>query len=278
MDSQATITQRVREIFEELVNQRKIKSNRDFFKPLGIDDSVGSIILSTTAKNKRQFPKGKYELLLKTWEVNPDFLYLGKGKMFLHGVSNNVLHLNVFTEASQLGEIEMDLSQAGMSFIEMGDGSKLMLVPLVEEYAQAGYLAGFSDETAEMDEYLKGLPKHPIIVDKYHKGKYFAFRIVGDSMNDGTQDSITADSVVVGREIPKDLWRSRFHLHRYQDYVIVHKEGILLKRIIEHNVEAGIIRCLSLNPDKDRYPDFDINLDEVSQMLNVVNITTVRRY
>jgi hypothetical protein len=156
-------------------------------------------------------------------------------------------------------------------FIDLGNGQYIMIVPLVQEYAYAGYLAGYQD-----DEYLEELPKHSFVVNKQHRGQYMAFQVIGDSMSNGTDESITEGSTVTGREIQRHLWNSRFHIHRFKDYVIVHKEGILIKRIIKHDVDGGVITCQSLNPDKEWYPDFDLNLDDCTQIFNIVNVTQIR--
>lgn len=156
-------------------------------------------------------------------------------------------------------------------FIDLGNGQYIMIVPLVQDYAYAGYLSGFQDE-----EYLDELPKHSFVVNKQHRGSYMAFQVIGDSMNNGTSESIPEGSTVTGREIQRHLWNSRFHIHRFKDYVIVHKEGILIKRITKHDVDSGIITCRSLNPDKDAYPDFELNLDDCRQIFNIVNVTQIR--
>ncbi|MEO6523914.1 MAG: hypothetical protein ABIN91_19680 [Mucilaginibacter sp.] len=156
-------------------------------------------------------------------------------------------------------------------FIDLGNGQYIMIVPLVQDYAYAGYLSGYQD-----DEYLEELPKHSFAVNKQHRGHYMAFQVIGDSMSNGTDESITEGSTVTGREIQRHLWNSRFHIHRFKDYVIVHKEGILIKRISKHDVDTGIITCQSLNPDKDAYPDFELNLDDCQQMFNIVNVTQIR--
>lgn len=168
-----------------------------------------------------------------------------------------------------IGEIQQN--ETDSPFIDLGTGQFIMIVPLVQDYAYAGYLAGYQDE-----EYIEDLPKHSFVVNKQHRGKYMAFQVIGDSMSDGTDESITEGSTVTGREIQRHLWSSRFHIHRFKDYVIVHKEGILIKRIIKHDVETGVITCLSLNPDKEAYPDFELNLDDCRQIFNIVNVTQIR--
>jgi transcriptional regulator with XRE-family HTH domain len=178
------------------------------------------------------------------------------------------------SNAERIGEIpEIENEEDGAKFIDLHNGQYLMIVPLVEEYAYAGYLSGYKDK-----EYIEELPKHSIIVDKHHRGKYYSFRSVGDSMDNGTIESIPHGSIVTGRDIGMDHWKSKFHTHNFTDYVIVHKEGgILIKRITGHNVENGIITCHSLNPDKEKYPDFELNLGDIAQIMNIVDINIKTR-
>lgn len=183
--------------------------------------------------------------------------------------SNGPSFVSEHSNAYTIGQ--MQHSDGDSPFIDLGNGQYIMIVPLVQEYAYAGYLSGFQDE-----EYLDDLPKHSFVVNKQHKGHYMAFQVIGDSMSNGTDESITEGSTVTGREIQRHLWNSRFHIHRFKDYVIVHKDGILIKRIIKHDVEAGVITCQSLNPDREWYPDFDLNLDDCKQIFNIVNVTQIR--
>lgn len=170
------------------------------------------------------------------------------------------------------GNSETSSTKKGVNdFVELRNGMIVMITPLVEEYAMAGFLSGYNDQ-----HFLEELPNHSIIVERFHKGKYYSFRVSGESMNDGSLDSIPSGSIVTAREVKKELWNSRFHIHRFKDYVIVHKEGVLVKRIVDHEVETGKITCRSLNADKDIYPDFPINLDECNMILNIVNVSTSR--
>lgn len=138
------------------------------------------------------------------------------------------------------------------------------MIPLVSQYAQAGYLCGFSDE-----EYMEKLPKVPIIVDHEIKGEYIAFEVKGDSMDDGTVDSLLEGEVLIGRKIHPDYWRYKLHINKW-NFIIVHKtEGVIVKRISEHDVENCTITAHSLNP---MYPDRKIHLNDVSQLFNVVQI------
>ena len=71
------------------------------------------------------------------------------------------------------------------------------------------------------------------------------------------------------RNIDRSLWTNyKLHLRKW-NFAIVHKEGIIIKRIIAHNVEAGTITIHSLNPD---YRDKVIDLNDVVKIMNVVQL------
>ena len=145
----------------------------------------------------------------------------------------------------------------------------VVYIPLVNQFAYAGYLDGYSDCT-----YLDQLPKIPFIVDHEGHGNYIAFEVKGDSMNDGTEESYLEGDRLYCREIPPHLWaNSKLHLRKW-DFVIVHTDGIIIKRIVDHNVENHTITIHSLN---DMYPDRVIDLCEVKQIFNVIESVRPRR-
>jgi transcriptional regulator with XRE-family HTH domain len=140
----------------------------------------------------------------------------------------------------------------------------ILFVPLVSKFAHAGFLSGYGD-----DEYIETLPKYPFFSeDSNPKGTYRGFEVRGDSMDDGTSESIQDGAIVLGREIQRHHWTNKFHLHRWKYYLVVHEtEGILIKQITEHDTDKGFIRLHSLN---DMYSDIVIPLDECKQIYNVI--------
>lgn len=117
----------------------------------------------------------------------------------------------------------------------------IIYVPLVNQYAYAGYLCGYADA-----EYIESLPTIPFIVDQEAHGKYMAFEVKGDSMDDGTDEAYKEGDRLLCREIYQQYWaESKLHIRKW-DFVIVHKEGILIKRIIDHDVENCTITIHSL--------------------------------
>jgi SOS-response transcriptional repressor LexA len=207
------------------------------------------------------------------------------------GISNNVTITRIINEKrspsrSTCEKIVSAFPKYNLTWILTGEGNMLtditsieeaspidepiiLRVPLVSQYAQAGYLAGYADAA-----YMDSLPTIPYIVDHEALGHYVAFEVKGDSMNDGTEDSILEGDRLLCREIQPHLWvSSRLHFRKW-DFVIVHTEGILVKRIIDHDVDNHTITIHSLNS---MYPDKVINLADVKQIFNVIELQRPRR-
>lgn len=176
------------------------------------------------------------------------------------------LHENAREIGSATGELS---SNRNNHFLKLGKDKYLMFTKLVNHKARAGYLAGWGD-----DEYIESLPVHAIIVNELHKGIYRSFEVTDDSADDGSKHSICEDDIVTGRQLSRNHWRSKFHNHQYPYWIIIHRvEGILVKMIGEHNTENGTILCVSRNPNKKKYPDLLLHLDDISEIYNVVQVT-----
>lgn len=138
-----------------------------------------------------------------------------------------------------------------------------MNVPVVHIKARCGYLAGYADEG-----YIDSLPTMPVIVDKTYHGRYMIFEAEGDSMDDGTRNSICDGDKLLCREVRRDLWLPKLHINDWY-FVIVHRtEGIAIKQITAQD-ENGNITCHSLN---DLFNDYTVNLDDVAEIYNVIKV------
>lgn len=144
-------------------------------------------------------------------------------------------------------------------------------IPLVSQYAQAGYLSGYMDPY-----YMETLPTIDFTPDREMTGNYLAFEVRGDSMDDGSKESYTEGEIVICREVEPYLWRdSRLHINK-RDFVIVHEDGVLLKRIVNHDVQHHTITIHSLNPNP-VYADKVIDLANVRKIFSVVESRKQRK-
>lgn len=201
---------------------------------------------------------------VKTSQAIRDLLS-GKTKSISRSIEDKIL--SCFTEIDRVwlltGEGPMLKSSIGnQDEVKMMQPSNVMMVPLVSQYAHAGYMSGFAD-----NGYMDSLPKMPFPMDEEHHGEYVCFEVRGDSMDDGMRHSYAQGDIVLCRNVDKLYWMKKLHYNSWNAFVIVHKDGIVLKQIVAHDVERGVITVHSYNP---YYEDFDIDLRDVYQILNVV--------
>lgn len=173
-------------------------------------------------------------------DINPTWLLTGEGAM-LKSDKNKV------EEAREIDPDYMD-------------------VELVSKYAYAGYMSGYGDA-----EYIEMLPKIKVITDRTVHGNYKCFEVKGDSMFDNSFESWLDGDIVLCREVQRHLWLPKLHINKC-DFVIVHKEGIIIKRIIEQDNNDGSITVHSLNPDKSAYPDTKLYMNDIMQIFAVVKL------
>lgn len=176
----------------------------------------------------------------------------------------SILEVNYEWLLSGSGEMNMKNNNFRIDDAAIEVPTNYIKVPVIPIKAQAGLLSGYGDTA-----YWDGLPTEIWEVDREYKGNYVVFEIRGDSMDDNTVEAILEGDRVLCREIGKQHWQNKLHINKW-NFVIVHKEeGIIVKRITEHNVENGTIMCHSLNS---YYEDFEINLADVIALYNVVDL------
>ncbi|WP_181256212.1 S24 family peptidase [Aurantibacter aestuarii] len=147
--------------------------------------------------------------------------------------------------------------------------TQLKKVSKVPIHAQAGFLAGYGDT-----EFMDNLPVEYWEVDQEYKGDYIVFEVKGDSMDNNSDEAIKENDRLLCREVQRHHWQNKLHINKW-DFVIVHKnDGILVKRIIDHNLENATIKCHSLNT---YYDDFELKLNDVIKLYNVVDLKRNRR-
>lgn len=209
---------------------------------------------------------------------------LGTNRSYISELSNDKRNLTprfidkivyIFPELSKdwllTGEGEMLNPEQSNSNAEETLPAGWMNVPVVPVTAQAGYTNGYGDA-----EYIDSLDRMPFPVDRQYKGRYICFEVRGDSMDDGTSQSILDGDFVLAREIGRTLWEDyKLHFNKWLAFVIVtREEGIMIKQIIDHDVTNHIITLHSLNP---LFHDYQVSLENVLEIYNVVQVTRKHR-
>lgn len=142
---------------------------------------------------------------------------------------------------------------------------EIIKAPLIGQYANGGYLRGYQDPVY--------LDEQPVFYStrRHSKGKYVAFEVKGDSMNDGSLNAICEGDIILGRELQREHWTPKLHIPKV--FVVVHRtEGISVKQITKQDLETGVITCHSWNPDLE-YQDFEVNLNDVIQLFYIKEVS-----
>lgn len=133
----------------------------------------------------------------------------------------------------------------------------------VPRTSYAGYLRGHADPV-----FIESLPTM-LVPKEFDKGHYLVFEVQGNSMDDGTQRAIMDGDKILAKELDKMHWKNKLYYNR-NIFVIANKdEGIVVKQILSHDVDNGIIVCHSWN---DEYEDFTIKLKNVYKLFYVKKI------
>jgi Predicted transcriptional regulators len=235
------------EIAERLRYIRKAlgKTQLEFADSLGMKQGSYSDVERGRTKNISDH-------ILKTigrlYNVSIDYLMTGEGNMFT-------------TDEDREPYL---ITKSGTKYYELPNGMFKMVVPFVPAKAYAGYVDEFKDA-----EFVKSLEEREFTVREIHHGRYYSFEIKGDSMDDDSKRSLSNGDIVLARDLGREHWKDGLRIKDYSAWIIVLKNTIVCKQIVEQDMEAGIITCHSLNPSPE-YCDFKLHLDEIQQLLNIV--------
>lgn len=210
----------------------------------GISKAIGNEKLKTISLN---YP-----------ELNIKWLLTGEGQMLNDSDISSVIDQEVkpYTTNSQ-----------GVKFFEREDGQLLMEVPVVPFDA----LGSVADETQELTPARDEWETMRFEVDAVHHGRYYAFVVDNDSMDDGSRQSFAKGDVVLVRELPRQDWAPLLRTTKWRFWVVCFGNCIRIKQIIDQDAEAGTITLHSLNPSPE-YADFTLSLDDIRSLFYVVQL------
>lgn len=217
------VHQAVREYLNELYNSKKVRSFRELATKLEFSPQYLHQVLKGIAPPSQAFLKALY----KNYPEAND-------------------------EIAQRSAILVSPKYNEAKLIE---NNELMSIPLVHERAHAGFSEMWGDR-----EWMDELPT--VVMDKRTDGTYVAFEVVGDSMDFDGRNAIQEGDIIIVRELQQHHWRNKLHVPEIFVIVLKH-DGILVKEVIAHDVEKGIITCHSFNS---YYSDIQVNLNDVVKL------------
>lgn len=151
-----------------------------------------------------------------------------------------------------------------VKFYNLGDRYR-MVVKLVP-FAAYGR---FANECDTLEAEKEVWEEESFEIDKIVHGKYFAFEVKGESMDDGTRNSFEEGDRVLVRELDRMHWKDglRFNDHPY--WVVVFDSSVLIKQIVAQDLEKGTITFHSLNPSPE-YSNFTLEMDKIRALYYVL--------
>ena len=199
------------------------------------------------------------EKLVKIFGAAPDlnrtWLLSGEGDMLIPNEA-------VPVRESALNEYTT--TKAGIKYYKREDGQLVMEVPVVPIAALG---SPYDDFATIINDYSEDTMM--VETDAVHHGHYCAFRVEGNSMDDGSRRSFEAGDVVLVRELPRDEWLPKLHINKWPFWVIVWDNCVRVKQIIAQDETS--ITLHSLNPSPE-YCDFTLPLDKIYRLFNVVRL------
>lgn len=92
------------------------------------------------------------------------------------------------------------------------------------------------------------------------------FEMRGSFMDSGGKDRISDGDIIHGLPVPGSHWTIDFLDKKLPHYIIRSGRSHTVCVIRGYDPETSCFRVSGLNPDKTRFPNFDIYLDEISEM------------
>ncbi|MCB0593489.1 MAG: S24 family peptidase [Lewinellaceae bacterium] len=188
-------------------------------------------VINSILKGQRNITVDQLTSLFETYGINANFVFGVEDDMFLEGYG-----------------VEGEIPSRPLSERQRGGRENIMLVP---ERAMAGYALEHQDRG-----FLDNLQKFSI---PGLEGGLVAFEINGDSM----LPTITNGDVVVCEPIERGTPLRDNHV-----YVIV-TDVVVAKRIQQVRTGNDVVRLRLISDNGDVYKPYDVELEEVRQILKV---------
>ncbi|HUR31366.1 MAG TPA: S24 family peptidase [Saprospiraceae bacterium] len=212
------VTHRFLNCLDKLIEGGKVRSKRQFAMAVGYHAQG----ISEMVAQRRDVPLELIEKSIASFHFNPCYLFSGQGSFFAlpEGEDNLRLHhLTILTD-------------------EKGD-ERIIHVPCP---AQAGYGKSLHDPI-----YLQKLPSFQLPDPQFKSGTYRSFEIAGRSM----EPTFRSNDIVISAFIEAKYWEQA--VKNNQVFIIVTREEVIIKRVINHIKTDKLIECISDNPEFDAY-------------------------
>lgn len=172
------------------------------------------------------------------------------------------------SEDESVYSLEVENAKKRYSVKAIHPQKQIIHVPLVTVENHKIYCENFQNE-----DFQNELPRISFMLEKIEShGNYMAFEIIGNSMENGTIDSIPNKAVVLGTKV--SIENIFPHINSKNPLVILmYQENLLFKELKNYNKQKGVITCHSLNTSPE-YSDFEISVLEIKQLFKIIRKQT----
>ncbi len=218
------ITQRFTQCLQELRERKLVKSSRQF--ALELDYLPQS--LSEILNGRRDVTVDLLRKAVEAFHFNPYFLFTGEGD---------------------------PLS------VSVNESKRLVVVKSLEEKEQIVFVPGAAQYTyarsTDDAAFIEKLPTFTLPEPKYAASVHRSFEISGDTM----EPTVFEGDKVVASFLEPDRWLSG--LKNNYVYVIVVKNEVFVRRVVNHIREKGMLQLLS---DNYFFNPFDVSVKDVLEI------------
>lgn len=225
--SSSDITARFLQCLDTLVAAGTVNSRRQFALSMGYHAQG----ISEMAARRRDVPLDLIEKAVSKYGLNAHYLLTGTGNPFVTAGDNNfsVHNLSILTDEQGL--------------------ERIVHVPVV---AQAGY-GGLHNDAI----FIRDLPSYQLPDPQFKSGTYRSFEISGASM----EPTFRQNDIVIASFVEPRYWSQAI-----KDgclFVIVTREQVFIKRVVNLLKSAKCIECISDNPE---FQPFRIDGDDLREV------------
>lgn len=229
------VSERFIDCIKVLKKEGDIRSYRQF----AISIDIHPQCISDVITGKREVSVDMIAKSLEHHNINPNYLYTGKGSMILDE-----------NETSVIPPVDPVITIV----TDPGGNEKIVYVPVA---AQAGYGQSLHDP-----EYIRKLPSFSLPGASFQHGTFRCFDVVGDSM----EPTIFAGEKLICSFVEKeDYFRG---IKDNYVYIIITRSGVVVKRV-ENLLKQN--RQLMLVSDNTYYQAYALDIEDVSEVWKVTH-------
>ena len=256
------VTVRFIEVYNYLLSIQVIAGPKYFAEKI----SVSTSMITEIIKGRSNVGVKAIQNTVNVFSVSPFYLFSGEGKMLLEKSISKSISSNISLSAKNADLAE---KESGLSSDENGHTNghleqrniypdsnltrpsvDIVSIPIVEISVAAGD-GYYNGDTLDVINSIQ-LPQSMV----KRGSQYFCVRVKGESMAPTLLDS----SFLVIRLLDRSEWE---YMPEEQVYVVTDRDGKAYVKRVKNRLDKGFIVCMSDNPDKVYYPNFNLQADEI---------------